>query len=79
MSDINRRIGKLDDHFGEKGCSTCERWRRTEVQIGSAAELGAAPPPAPARCPSCGRAVPKMTTLVRIMAPDDAENAEVLS
>jgi hypothetical protein len=72
-STIGGRIGRLTEIFGRGDCPTCREWRETRVHIGTAAELPAPPPPPPARCPACGGAVPRMTNIVRIIAPDPEE------
>ncbi len=90
MSDIRRRLGRLQVIAGEKGCPTCADWDTTTVVQIVAPEWwteGTEPTeptllPRPDRCPSCGRRPSNRTTVIQIVAPDvqdqDDENAGCL-
>jgi hypothetical protein len=83
--NLERRLNKLQVIVGAMGCPTCEPWHRTRVQIVApptdAIERAASPVPSsppPARCPDCGRRIPRgLTTLVQIIAPDAADGGIV--
>ncbi len=78
MSDIRRRLNRLQVIYAAKGCPTCASWDTTVVQI---VTRDASPSdedrlvnlPRPDRCPSCGRRSPDRTAVVQIVAPDDDE------
>ncbi len=77
MSDIRRRLNRLQVIAGGRGCPSCAGWDTTMVQIVAAPVMGwdapaePTPMPRPERCPSCGRRPPDRTTVVQIVAPDD--------
>ncbi len=80
MSDIRRRLHKLQMIAGGRGCAMCEHWNTTVVQI---VTRDASPSdddplanlPRSGTCPRCGRRPPKITNVIQIVAPDvdDAE------
>ena len=85
MSDLHRRLSRASDRLRLLGCPSCAHWDVTRVEIIAPPE----PEPAnvthldddlstflarPEKCSQCGRRPPQTTSVVQIIAPDDAES-----
>ena len=77
--DLNRRIGKLTSLYGTRGCDTCRPWHTTRVEIVPANVAPIDPPPAPVRCPACGRTIPSLTNTIRIVMPPAGDDPEYMA
>ena len=76
MSSLERRLANVTTILQARGCPDCRHWDVTRVELVPA---GVEPLPIelPETCPTCGRRPPDRTMVVRIFAPDDADDAGI--